>query len=109
MNISIIISIIGLVISAVSVSCAVYFSCKNSKKTDVKEIEQRVAERTETNLKLDEINRNTQEIRYDITSVKKDVQKHGEKIVELEASAKQAHHRIDGLEDRLNMKDGGKE
>ena len=109
MNISIIISIIGLTISAVSVSCAVYFSFKNSKKTDVKESEQRVAERTETNLKRDEINRKTQEIRYDITSVKKDVQKHGEKIVELEASAKQAHRRIDGIEGRLNMKDGGKE
>lgn len=105
MNLSIIISVIGLVISAISVSCAVYFSCKNSKKTDVKDIEQRVAERTETNLKLDEINRNTQEIRYDVTSVKKDVQKHGEKIVEIEASAKQAHHRLDTIESRLNRKE----
>lgn len=105
MNISIIISIVGVVISAISVTCAIYFSFKNSKKTDVKEIEQRVAERTETNLKLDEINRNTQEIRYDVTSVKKDVQKHGEKIVEIEASAKQAHHRIDTLEKRFNRKE----
>lgn len=109
MNISIIISIVGVVISAISVTCAIYFSSKNSKKTDVKEIEQRVAERTETNLKLDEINRNTQEIRYDVTSVKKDVQKHGEKIVEIEASAKQAHHRLDTLENRLNRKDDDNE
>lgn len=108
MNISIIVSIVGVVISAISATCAIYFSFRNSKKTDVKEIEQRVAERTETNLKLDEINRNTQEIRYDVTSVKKDVQKHGEKIVEIEASAKQAHHRLDTIEDRLNM-NGGKE
>ena len=105
MNISIIISVLGILISAISVSCAIYFSHKNSKTTDVKEIEQRVAERTETNIKLDEISRNTQEIRYDVTSVKKDVQKHGEKIIEIEASAKQAHKRLDTLENRLNRKD----
>lgn len=105
MNITIIISIIGIVISAISVSCAMYFSHKNSKTTDVKEIELRVAERTETNIKLDEISRNTQEIRYDVTSLKKDVQKHGEKIIEIEASAKQAHKRLDTLEGRLNRKE----
>lgn len=105
MNISIIISIAGVVISAISVTCAIYFSHKNSRTTDVKEIEQRVAERTETNLKLNNIIQNTQEIRYDVTSVKKDVQKHGEKIVEIEASAKQAHKRIDTLEERINRKD----
>ena len=105
MTLPIIISMIGLVISTISVACAIYFSHKNSKKTDVREIEQRVAERTETNMKLDEINRNTQEIRYDVTAVKKDVQRHGEKIIEIEASAKQAHHRLDTLESRLNRKE----
>ena len=105
MNISIIISVLGILISAISVTCAIYFSHKNSKTTDVKEIEQRVAERTETNIKLDEISRNTQEIRYDVTSVKKDVQRHGEKIIEIEASTKQAHKRLDTLENRLNRKD----
>ena len=105
MNISIIISIIGLLISAISVSCAIYFSSKNSKKTDVKEIEQRVAERTETNMKLDEINRNTQDIKYDVTAVKKDVQKHSEKIIEIDSSVKQAHHRLDTIENRLNTTD----
>lgn len=107
-NVAIIISILGVAISAISVTCAIYFSHKNNKKTDIKEIEQRVAERTETNMKLDEINRNTQEIRYDVTSVKKDVQKNSEELVEVRSSAKQAHHRIDGLEERLNVIDGGK-
>ena len=107
MNVSIIISIIGLIISTISVSFAIYIGTKNSKKTDIKDIEQRVAERTETNMKLDEINRNTQEIRYDVTGLKKDVQRHGEKIVEIEASAKQAHHRLDSVENRLNMSSGG--
>ena len=47
----------------------------------------------------------TQDILYDVSSVKKDVQKHAEKIIEIEASAKQAHHRLDGLEDRLNARE----
>lgn len=106
MNISIIISFIGLIISTISVMCATYFSHRNSKKTDVQDIERQVAERTEINCKLDTINQNTQEIRYDITAVKKDVQRHGEKIIEIEASARQAHHRLDTIESRLNGKEG---
>lgn len=105
MNVSIIVSIIGVLISIISVTGALYFSRKSSHTTDVKEIERKVAERTETNMKLDEINRNTQEIRYDVTGLKKDVQKHGEKIIELDQSTRSAHHRIDGLEDRLNARE----
>lgn len=105
MTLPIIISITGVVISAISVGAVIYFNSKSNKHTDVKDIEQRVAERTEVNLKLDTINQNTQEIRYDVSAVKKDVQKHAEKIVEIEASARQAHHRLDGLEDRLNARE----
>ena len=86
-------------------SAMIYFNSKNSKHTDIKDIERQVAERTEVNLKLDTINQNTQEIRYDVSAVKKDVQKHAEKIVEIEASAKQAHHRLDSIERRLNKED----
>ena len=95
----------AVIVSIISVAAMIYFNSKNSKHTDVKDIEQRVAERTEVNLKLDTINQNTQEIRYDVSAVKKDVQKHAEKIVEIEASARQAHHRLDGLEDRLNARE----
>lgn len=105
MTLPIVISFIGVCISAISVGVAIYFSSKNSKHSDVKDIERQVAERTETNMKLDEINRNTQEIRYDVSAVKKDVQKHGEKIIELDQSTRSAHHRIDGLEDRLNARE----
>lgn len=105
MGTSTIISIIGVVISAISVLAVLYFNSKNSKHTDVKDIEERVAERTEFNCKLDMINKNTNDIKYDISAVKKDVQKHGEKIVEIEASTKQAHHRLDTIENRLNKYD----
>ena len=104
MDTSIIVSIIGLAISTISVSCAIYFSSKNSKAADTKEVERRVAERTETNIKLDNISKNTDDIKQNLTPVQRDLQKHAEKIVEVESSAKQAHHRIDTLESRFNMK-----
>jgi hypothetical protein len=105
MELPIIISIIGMVFTGISVSAMIYFNSKNSKHTDEKEIRERIEEQTRVNLKLDEINRNTTDIKYDVSAVKKDVQKHAEKIVEIEASAKQAHHRLDSIERRLNKED----
>lgn len=105
MELPIVISIIGMVFTGISVSAMIYFNSKNSKHTDEKEIRERIEEQTRVNLKLDEINRNTTDIKYDVSAVKKDVQKHAEKIVEIEASAKQAHHRLDNIERRLNKED----
>lgn len=92
---------VALIISTVSVAFSIYFGLKNSKRTDVKDIEERAATNTKMNMKLDEINRNTTDIKYDITAIKKDVQRHSEKLVEVESSTKQAHHRIDGMEERM--------
>lgn len=105
MTLPIVISIIGMVFTGISVSAMIYFNSKNSKHTDEKEIRERIEEQTRVNLKLDEINRNTTDIKYDVSAVKKDVQKHAEKIVEIEASTKQAHHRLDSIERRLNKED----
>lgn len=102
MSVPVYISIISVIISVFSFISATYFSKKNSNKADAQEIENRVAENTKMNMKLDEINRNTTDIKYDISAIKKDVQKHSEKIVELESSTKQAHHRIDELSGRMN-------
>lgn len=95
---------IALLISLVSVSFAIFFGMKNAKRGDVKDIEQRVAERTETNMKLDEIGRNVQDIKYDITATKNEVKALGERIVSVEQSTKSLHHRVDTVESRLNMK-----
>lgn len=105
METSTIISIIGLIISGISVLAVLYFNLRSNKKTDVKDIEERVAERTELNCKLDMINKNTNDIKYDISAVKKDVQKHGEKLVELDSSVRSAHHRLDTIESRINRND----
>lgn len=105
MTLPIAISILAVIVSIISVAAMIYFNSKNSKHTDEKEIRERIEEQTRVNLKLDEINRNTTDIKYDVSAVKKDVQKHAEKIVEIEASAKQAHHRLDSIERRLNKED----
>ena len=72
-------TIVSITISAISVACAIYFSSKSSRATDTKEIERRVAERTETNIKLDNISKNTDDIKQNVTSVQRDLQKHAEK------------------------------
>lgn len=102
MDISIAVSIIGLVISATSVTCAIYFSAKSRRKTDIKEIEQRIAENTRINTKLDGISSSTNDIRLQISSLVKDVHMHGERLVKAEESCKQAHKRLDTLESRIN-------
>lgn len=105
MTLPITISIIGVFISAVSVIAVIYFNSKKSKHTDEKEIRERIEEQTRINLKLDEINRNTTDIKYDVSAVKKDVQAHGERLIKVEESVKSAHHRLDTLENRINKED----
>lgn len=106
MNTAIIISIVGLLVSIISVSAAIYFSSKNSRKTDTKEIEERVKENTRINFKLDNITQTTQEIKSEISSMRTEINSHNDRLIKLEESVKSAHHRIDGVEERIN---GGKE
>ena len=97
---------VALLISMVSVAFSVYFGLKNSKRTDTKDIEERVKENTRINTKLDNITQTTQEIKSEISSMRDDIKSHNDRLIKVEESAKQAHHRIDGIEDRLNGKDG---
>ena len=97
---------VALLISMVSVAFSVYFGLKNSKRTDTKDIEERVKENTRINTKLDNITQTTQDIKSEISSMRDDIKSHNDRLIKVEESAKQAHHRIDGIEDRLNGKDG---
>lgn len=105
MTLPIVISIIGVCISGISVGAVIYFNSKNSKHTDEKEIRERIEEQTRVNLKLDEINRNTTDIKYDVSAVKKDVQAHGDRLIKVEESVKSAHHRLDTLEKKVDEKE----
>lgn len=99
----------ALVLSVISVVFSIFFSHKSSKKSDTKEIEERVARETKTDMKLDEITRNTSEIKDDLRSVKTDVKEQAAQVVLIKASVERAHSRIDTISNTLNIKTGGKE
>lgn len=93
---------VALLISIVSVVFSVYFGLKNNKRTDIKDIEERVKENTRINVKLDNITQTTQEIKSEISSMREDIKSHNDRLIKLEESVKSAHLRIDGVVERLN-------
>ena len=93
---------IALLISIVSVCFSVFFGLKNNKRSDTKDIEERVKENTRINMKLDSIASNTTEIKNEVSEMRKEINLHGDRIIKVEESVKSAHHRLDGLEKRLN-------
>ena len=93
------------VVSVVSVVFSVFFGLKNSKRTDNRDIEDRVRENTRINVKLDNICTTTQEIRNEISSMREDIKSHNDRLIKVEESIKSAHHRLDSVEQRIN---GGK-
>lgn len=93
---------IALLISIVSVCFSVFFGLKNNKRSDTKEIEERVKDNTRINMKLDNIASNTTEIKNEVSEMRKEINSHGDRITKVEESVKSAHHRLDGFEKRLN-------
>lgn len=91
------IAIFGLFITILSVSFAIYFGLKSCKRSDNSEVEKKATETATVNVKLDQIGSDVRDIKYDITGVKKDFQALSERVVKVEESAKQAHHRIDDV------------
>ena len=99
---AIIISIISVAFSVFFGLFALFFNFKNSKKSDNSEFAERVRENTRINMKLDTISSNTTEIKNEVTEMRKELNSHDNRIIKVEESVKSAHHRIDGLETRIN-------
>lgn len=97
---------LALLISIVSVAFSIFFGLKNSKRTDTKDIEERVKENTRLNMKLDVIASNTTEIKNEISEMRKEINSHDNRIVKVEDGLKSAHHRLNTIEARLNGKEG---
>ena len=93
---------VALLVSIVSVTFSIFFGLKNSKRTDTKDIEERVKDNTRLNMKLDVITSNTTEIKNEVLEMRKEINIHGDRIIKVEESVKSAHHRLDGLEKRIN-------
>ena len=97
---------IALLISIISVAFSVFFGLKDSKKSDVKDIEDRVARDTKTDMKLDEISKDVKEVKETVRNIQNDVKDHEGRIVKLEASYKAVHRRLDEIHDILELKRG---
>ena len=82
---------LALLISLVSVAFSVFFGLKNNRRTDEKDIADRIARDTRTDMKLDEISA--------------DVKDHEGRIVKLEASYKAEHKRLDEVFRMANIKE----
>lgn len=104
MPITVIISILALAFSVIFGLFNLFFSAKNNKKNDYSDLEERVKENTRINMKLDTISGNTTEIKNEITEMRKEINSHDSRIVKVEESLKSYHHRLDGIEERLNGK-----
>lgn len=92
----------AIIISVLSLGFSVYMGLKNNKRTDTKDVEERVKENTRINMKLDAISNNTTDIKNEISEMRKEINSHDNRIIKVEESVKSAHHRIDGIENRLN-------
>ena len=74
---------IALLISVISVCFSVYFGLKNNKRTDTKDIEERVKDNTRINVKLDDIGQDTKEIKSEISSMREDIKMHNDRIIKV--------------------------
>lgn len=90
-----------ITVSILALVSSFYFSSKSAKKTDTKDLEKEITQRTETNLKLDNIARNVADIKYDMSTTKNDIQDLKERVIRVDESAKQAHKRLDTIEARV--------
>lgn len=88
---------IGILISVISISFAIYSGLKNIKRNDSKDIKNDAATMTTVIVKLENISTGISEIKSEVQSIKADQKEDHDKLIETIASAKQAHKRIDDL------------
>lgn len=91
-------TIITIVIAALSLSLSAYVALRNNRKSDDKDIAERVARDTRIDLKLEEITNYVKEIRDDNSEQKKQLADLNREMVIVQQSVKSAHHRIDRIE-----------
>jgi predicted nucleic acid-binding Zn-ribbon protein len=96
---------VALLISIVSVAFSIFFGLKNNKRSDTKEIEERVKTDTIINTKLDNIGSTMQDVKVEIASMRNDIQSHNDRLIKVEESCKQAHKRLDEITLRIDGKD----
>ena len=85
----------AVIISIVSLVVSIVRGVKTDYKTDTKEIQERVAETTRLDVKLDAISRDLADLKDEMRLQRKEFQNLTERVAKVEASASQAHRRLD--------------
>ena len=98
---------VALLLSVISVAFSVFFGLKNSKRSDQKEIADRIARDTRTDMKLDEISSNVRDVKETVKNIQNDIKDHEGRIVKLESSYKAEHKRLDEIFGMVELKTGG--
>ena len=96
---------VTFLVSIISVCFSVFFGLKNSRKSDEKDIAEKIARDTRVDMKLDEISNNVKEVKETVKSIQNDVKDHEGRIVKLEASYKSAHKRLDEIFGMVELKE----
>ena len=86
-----------ILLSAISVSAALYFGIKNNRRSQKKEDREEASQSATIITKLEGIEKGVDDIKEELKGVKADVKEDHDRIIRLEESSKQAHKRIDEI------------
>lgn len=84
-------------IAIVSLAFSIFFGLKNNGRASTKDIEERVKRETKLDVKVDDVLNTVKDIKYDISSVRKDISELNNRVTIVEAKADKANTRIDML------------
>lgn len=88
---------VTILLSAISVSIALYFGIKNNRRSQKKDDKEEASQDAIVITKLESIEKGVDDIKEELKGVKADVKDDHDRIIRLEESSKQAHKRIDSL------------
>lgn len=89
---------VALLISGVSLAFAIYSGVTNMKRNNRKDTTEDASQLTTVIVKLENISAGITEIKTEMSNVKSDIKDLRDRLIVVEQSSKQAHKRIDTLD-----------
>lgn len=93
----------ALIVSGLSVAFGIYAGIINLKRNSKKDAQTEATEMTTVIVKLENIGNGITEIKSELFNVQKDMKDNRERLIRCEESTKQAHKRLDNLENRKRL------
>lgn len=95
-----------VIVSVAALCFSIFNGSRSNKKTDEKEIAEKIARETRTDMKLNEIGNDVKEVKETVKNIQNDIKDHEGRIVKLEASYKAEHKRLDTVFQMAGLKEG---